>query len=162
MEPLLLVGYRVMSPWLVRVPRLPAKILTLSSCLVDAAPDDDSWFASSQQAAKHLRLGANLLAMGIPESHTDVDLGSPARTPWPAGLPVLGYELISPDGPGFHSWHCYPDAVALDGLNAYGLVGDLADARQLAERPDSRLPPTPWLPAAVGRLCEHCAAHASQ
>jgi hypothetical protein len=149
-EPLLLAGYRIMPPWRVRVPGLPAKVLTLSSCLVDAVPDDDTWFDSGRQAAKHLRPGVNLLAVGIPESHADFPLGPPVRDPWPAGLLVLGYELISPDEPGFHSWHCY--CAAHDRLNSYGLVNDLAAARQLAEQSNSRLRPTCWLPVAVALI----------
>jgi hypothetical protein len=151
-----LVGYRVMPPWRPPVrPGLPTRILTLSSCLVDAVPDDDAWFDSPGAAARHVRPGVRVLAMGLVESESESEsaaavarLGT-VRSPWPADLPIAGYELVSPDEPGFHSWHCF-DWHCFDGeLNSHGLVDDLADARRIAAGPDSALPPVPWVAAAV-------------
>ena len=160
----MLVGYRVVPPWRPPVrPGLPAQILTLSSCLVDAVPDDDAWFDSSGAAARHVRPGVRVLAMGLVESESEsaaavARLGT-VRSPWPADLPIAGYELVSPDEPGFHSWHCFDwhcfdwhcfDWHCFDGeLNSHGLVDDLADARRIAAGPGSALPPVLWVAAAV-------------
>ena len=148
-DELLLVGYRVLPP--------SSGLLTLSSCLVDAVPDDETWFPTAQAAARHLRPGTRVLAMGV-SAADNVFLDAvnfsdavnfPDASRWPGSLAVLGYELISPTEGGFHSWRCFqPDAFGP--LNAYGLVDDLSAARQLAGRPDSTLPPLTWFPAAVG------------
>lgn len=137
MDEFLLVGYRVLPPW--------SGVLTLSSCLVDAVPDDDTWFATAESAARHLRPGTRVLAMGVSAADST---RFPDSSPWPDSLAILGYELVAPIEGGFHSWRCF-QADAFGPLNAYGLVDDRAAARRLAGRSDSTLPPITWLPAAV-------------
>lgn len=111
------------------------------------------------------------MAMGVQEQNANVVitrqlaldtdqlcLNEQLRTPWPAGLQVLGYEVIGIESCGFHSWLCYADVTSWAHrrlgirLNAHGLVGNLADAQRLgeaAEDSSSGLPPIPWVAAAI-------------
>ncbi|WP_345439878.1 hypothetical protein [Actinoallomurus vinaceus] len=176
---LLLVGYRVVPPWAVPEsmadPLLPLQIPTMSDHLVDPVPDDDTWFSSAETTRVFTRSTVTtrlqVLAMGVHERDAedvikrrltlDTDqlcLNEHVRMPWPARLPLLGYELIGIEACGFHSWLCYQGtpswAHRMLGirLNSHGLVDKPADARRLseaAEEPGSGLPPIPWVAAAI-------------
>src|SRR5262245_46189421 len=77
---LLLAGYRLLRPW--KVPEslhwglLPPYVLTGSDHLVDAVPDDDTWFASKESARAACALTAltdvQVLALGIEETDAAV------------------------------------------------------------------------------------------
>jgi hypothetical protein len=112
-EGLLLVGYRVVPLWAVsesmRDPLLPPQVATVSDHLVDPVPDDDTWFASAEAAAAAQPAAdatARVMAMGLHERDADeaiaarltldtdqLCLNEHVRTPWPARLHPLGYEL---------------------------------------------------------------------
>ena len=176
---LLLVGYRAVAPWIVPAPMddplLPPRVLTMSDHLVDPVPDDDTWFASAEAAAALTRHAAGttarVMAMGVHERDADDVIGlrltldtdqlclnEHVRTPWPAGLHVLGYELIGIEACGFHSWLCYGEVASWAHrtlglqLNPHGLVNTPTEAKRLAEaaeKPGSGLPPIPWVAAAI-------------
>lgn len=113
---LLLVGYRVVAPWIVPEPMddplLPPRVVTMSDHLVDPVPDDDTWFASAEAAAAPTRLTtettARVMAMGVHERDAedviglrltlDTDqlrLNEHVRTPWPKPRAVRNHPQRS-------------------------------------------------------------------
>jgi hypothetical protein len=184
-DPLLLVGYRLVPVWVppeaMADPLLPSQVVTISDHLVDAVPDDDTWFdslsAANDALARSAASGsAQVLAMGLHRSDAGIAiaarltldtvqlcLNEHAEMAFPTTGEFLGYELIGIESCGFHSWLCYGDVApwAYETLgirvNAQGLITSLSDARRLstaAQSPRSDLPPIPWAPAAIAACPE--------
>lgn len=85
--------------------------MTVSDHLVDAVPDDDTWYSSLAEAARTLaesqKTATRVLAMGLPATEVEVAiahrltldtdqlcLNEQNRAIFPASLRLLGYESI--------------------------------------------------------------------
>lgn len=157
---------------------MPARILTVSHCIMDA-PEHDlfGWFTDADEAEARRRDAPDALtvAVVIPQDEAEQlvrECGGPSmpyfdllrrREAVPTGTALLGYEVVGVESSlSFHSWHCHDYAAevraALDvRVNRHGLIDGQADAVRvrdwmLARPPREQPVSVPWV---VVALAEH-------
>ncbi|PJN29179.1 hypothetical protein [Kitasatospora sp. CB02891] len=166
----LLAGWFVAVPERVTGGNLPPteRLTTASACLIDQLPEDDSWFATAEEARAACALlpipaAARLYALLIPADHTagfvadirtsgmhepallsclDENRSEPALQPTEGGT-ELGWEVIGYDMGWVHTWLCndlYSDAVRELGVRTddRGLLPDRHPAERLAAWANAR------------------------
>ncbi|MFJ8443081.1 hypothetical protein [Kitasatospora griseola] len=166
----LLAGWFVAVPEPVKGGNLPLtdRLTTASACLIDQLPEDDSWFATADEARAAcaplpIPTAARLYALLIPADHAvgfvadirasgmhepvllphlDENLPAPAP-PSTEGGSELGWEVLGYDMGMVHTWLCndlHADAVRELGVHTddRGLLPDRHSAERVAAWANAR------------------------